>query len=552
MQSILQNLSVKMKINLISGLFISAIIIIVGFGVAKMKTVEGQFFLYSNVAAKMQLEITEINRDMNYVSRLTRSIMLGDNYQKNFTKLEDRIDDIEGHFRELSQAVGSADNKSVKDQISQLISKSKTSTMTFLVESKKLMQSIESNNTDETRKAAWRKYKAEFSPLAVSAREDFADLTKVATGYRKDIHEGAKSTVESAVGVIITVSVVILIIGVVLSMLISRSIINPLLALNKTINEIEQNSDLTLRTNIAGKDELSSVGHAVDSLMSKFHETLNTITNAANSLNQSAAELATSSSNTSENINKQRLETDMVVTAMNQMAITAQEVATNAANTASGAEESNHLAIEGQSVVSNTVDSISSLAGQIDNAANSIDKVSTDSQEIGRVLDVISGIAEQTNLLALNAAIEAARAGEQGRGFAVVADEVRSLASRTESSTQEIKAMIDSLQDSSKQAVDIMSLSKEQAESSVQNAQSAGQALDQITTSISTINDMAAQIATAAEEQTSVNEEINRNITNISVISDDTATEAEGTSSASHVLSDLANELNHQVSQFKV
>lgn len=552
MQSVLQNLSVKMKINLISGLFISAIVIIVGFGVAKMKAVEGQFFLYSTVAAKMQLEITEINRDMNYVSRLTRSIMLGDDYQKNFKKLEDRIGNIETHFKELNQALASADDKSVKDQISQLISKSKASTMKFLVESKKLMQSVESNNTDETRKAAWRKYKAEFSPLAVSAREDFADLTKVANGYRKDIHEGAKSTVGSAVGVIVTVSVVILVIGVILSMLISRSIINPLLSLNKTINEIEQNSDLTLRTNIAGKDELSSVGHAVDSLMSKFHETLNTITDAANSLNQSAAELATSSSNTSDNINKQRLETDMVVTAMNQMAITAQEVATNAANTASGAEESNHQAIEGQSVVSNTVNSISSLADQIDNAANSIDKVSTDSQEIGRVLDVISGIAEQTNLLALNAAIEAARAGEQGRGFAVVADEVRSLASRTESSTQEIKAMIDSLQDSSKQAVDIMSLSKEQAESSVQNAQSAGQALDQITTSISTINDMAAQIATAAEEQTSVNEEINRNITNISVISDDTATEAEGTSSASHVLSDLANELNHQVSQFKV
>lgn len=552
MQSILQNLSVKMKINLISGLFISAIVIIVGFSVSKMKSVEGQFFLYSTVAAKMQLEITEINRDMNYVSRLTRSIMLGDDFQKNFTKLDKRIDDIEKHFKEMSQALSAADNKSVKDQISRLLSKSKDSTLKFLVESKKLMQSIESNNTDETRKAAWRKYKAEFSPLAVSAREDFADLTKVANSYRAEIHEGAKTTVESAVGVIVLVSVVILVVGIVLSMLISRSIISPLLSLNKTINEIEQNSDLTLRTNIAGKDELSSVGHAVDSLMMKFHETLNTIMNAANSLNHSASELATSSSHTSENINKQRLETDMVVTAMNEMAITAQEVASNAASTASGAEESNQQAIEGQSVVSNTVNSISSLADQIDTAANSIDKVSTDSQEIGRVLDVISGIAEQTNLLALNAAIEAARAGEQGRGFAVVADEVRSLASRTESSTQEIKAMIDSLQDSSKQAVEIMSSSKEQAESSVQNAQSAGEALDQITTSISTINDMAAQIATAAEEQTSVNEEINRNITNISVISDDTATEAEGTSAASHVLSDLANKLNHQVSQFKV
>jgi len=241
-----------------------------------------------------------------------------------------------------------------------------------------------------------------------------------------------------------------------------------------------------------------------------------------------------------------------VATAMNEMAMTAQEVAQNAANTATGAEDANQQALQGHEIVTNTVDGITDLASGIQTASNSIDKVSSDSQEIGRVLDVIKGIAEQTNLLALNAAIEAARAGEQGRGFAVVADEVRSLASRTETSTQEIQQMIERLQQGSEHAVTLMQASNQQADKSVEQASLAGDALQQITQSVASINDMAAQIATAAEEQTSVNEEINRNITNISTISDSTSVEADNTHHSSKDLETLATNLNLLVSQFKV
>ncbi|MCP4992100.1 MAG: hypothetical protein GY928_40450 [Colwellia sp.] len=203
-------------------------------------------------------------------------------------------------------------------------------------------------------------------------------------------------------------------------------------------------------------------------------------------------------------------------------------------------------------LVSSTVNGISDLASGMQTAAGSIDKVSSDSQEIGRVLDVIKGIAEQTNLLALNAAIEAARAGEQGGAFAVVADEVRSLASRIETSTQEIQQMIERLQQGSEHAVSLMQTSNQQADKSVEQASSAGDALQKITNSVASINDMAAQIATAAEEQTSVNEEINRNITNISTISDSTSVEAENTHHSSKEFGELANNLSLLVSQFKV
>ncbi|WP_372768471.1 methyl-accepting chemotaxis protein [Pseudoalteromonas sp.] len=232
------------------------------------------------------------------------------------------------------------------------------------------------------------------------------------------------------------------------------------------------------------------------------------------------------------------------------MSITANEVSSNAADTASGAMDANHQAENGQQVVASTVNSIDKLAQQIDTAALSIDKLSNDSQEIGRVLDVIRGIAEQTNLLALNAAIEAARAGEQGRGFAVVADDVRSLASRTESSIQEIQQMIESLQSASKEAVALMEQSNQQAENSVANATQAGEALDLITKAVAAINDMAAQIATPPEEQTSVNDEINRNVVIISTISDNTAKEAASTSSTE--LAELASKLKNQVALFKV
>jgi methyl-accepting chemotaxis protein len=236
---------------------------------------------------------------------------------------------------------------------------------------------------------------------------------------------------------------------------------------------------------------------------------------------------------------------------MNEMTATVRDVAKNAELAAESAGEANALTQAGQGVVATTVTGIGALAQEIDGAAGTIQTVKEDSVKIGSVLDVIRGIAEQTNLLALNAAIEAARAGEQGRGFAVVADEVRTLASRTQGSTQEIQGMIKSLQSGTEQAVAVMESSRSKAQASVEQAHQAGASLTAISRAVNNISDMNAQIASAATEQESVSEEINRNITIISQVANESAQGAEQINAASQDLARLATELQSAVAQFK-
>ena len=548
----LGQISIKGKISLLTGILLLALITVATFNIFKLVEINKGFTQFSQSAVVLEKTILEVNRDMNYVSRLTRSIMLGDNYQKNHGKLEQRIKDISGHFDRLSQTAKIVDDTQVKGKLISLGQKSKQSTLKFINESLILMNTLSENSTAEDRQAAWMKYKKEFSPLANSSRTDFAALGKLVKGNKQKIYELSVNSVESSLSVTIILSIAAVLISLLLSILTMNSITKPLEKLKNAFEEIESTSNLTIRTQVDSGDELGAVSKAFDSLVQKFHETLTEVVNIVNSLNDASNNLAHSSETTSTHINNQRLETDMVATAMNEMEMTAQEVAQNAADTATGAIDANQQAIEGHEIVSSTAGSITDLAAGIQTASGSINKVSSDSQEIGRVLDVIKGIAEQTNLLALNAAIEAARAGEQGRGFAVVADEVRSLASRTEKSTQEIQQMIEHLQAGSQRAVTLMQTSNQQAEKSVEQANLAGEALQKITMSVSSINDMAAQIATAAEEQTSVNEEINRNITNIATISDSTSVEADNTHQSSKELKESANNLNLLVSQFEV
>ncbi len=548
----LNNISVKAKVGSLTGLLVSAIVIMAIFVLLQLTSINKSFTEYSQVAVNLGETTLKVNRDMNYASRLTRSIMLGDNYKKNHDKLTKRIATISQHFSDFNRYAKGISDHATRSKIESLTSKSKQSTMRFLNESLKLMNSLSATSTTADRQAAWKTYKANFSPLANSSRTDFASLIKLIEGIKNKIYKNSTNTVESSFTMTVILSVSATLFSMAFSFLITNSIIFPLFKLKKSFEDIEKSSDLTLRSNIKSKDELGALSQSFDSLLEKFHRTLNDVVIIVSSLHEASKQLATSSETTNTHINKQRLETDMVATAMNEMAMTAEEVAKNAANTASGVEVANIQTIQGQDIVKTTVSSIDGLAGQINLSAGSLNKLSSDSQDIGRVLDVIKGIAEQTNLLALNAAIEAARAGDKGRGFAVVADEVRSLASRTEESTQEIQSMIEILQKGSSDAVTIMNDSNQKADASVESATKAGVALEQITQAVSSINDMAAQIATAAEEQTSVNEEISRNISNISVISDKTSQEAEKTHESSKKLEELSGQLDLLVSQFKV
>ena len=310
--------------------------------------------------------------------------------------------------------------------------------------------------------------------------------------------------------------------------------------------------DLTKKISISGKDEYAWMCWEYTCARKGFTEVVQSIQANASQLAAAAETLSSVTEQTSQGVTRQQSETQQVATAMNEMSATVQEVAKNAANAATAAQEADTQAKNGHQVVNETVATINALANEVKSTSEVIERLKGDSLGIGAVLDVIRDIAEQTNLLALNAAIEAARAGEQGRGFAVVADEVRTLASRTQQSTQEINEMIERLQSGANMAVEVMEQGTAKAEATVDQAAKAGEALDTITQVVDNIKAMNMQIASAADEQSSTAEEINRNVVNISQIADETSNGAQQTDNASDELARLASDLQEKVARFQV
>ncbi|MEJ2425715.1 MAG: methyl-accepting chemotaxis protein, partial [Candidatus Thiodiazotropha sp.] len=299
-------------------------------------------------------------------------------------------------------------------------------------------------------------------------------------------------------------------------------------------------------------DEIGNIADAVNGMLNKFHKIIKQVSGSTVEVSSASQELARITSESSRSLQQQLLETSQVATAMTEMSSTVAEVANSTSNAASAAESANRAADEGQNIVQLTVKTIESLANDVERGTGLISNAEKDSEAIGSVLGVILGVAEQTNLLALNAAIEAARAGEQGRGFAVVADEVRTLASRTQQSSGEIQDMIARLQSSSRQAVQAMEEGRTRAQASVEQATKAGEALEVIDSSVNSIHNLNTQIASAAEEQSSVTEEINRNITKINQMAEIASEGANQTAAASEQLTGLASDLQGLIQQFKV
>lgn len=310
--------------------------------------------------------------------------------------------------------------------------------------------------------------------------------------------------------------------------------------------------DLTKRIEQNSQDEIGDLVYWFNQFMDKLHKSINEIVNSINPLATVSNDLGDMTSKTSQITEQQSLATDEVTNSVDEMFSSVQNVAQNASSAAAAAKEADTEAKAGRSVVTQSVESINDLANEVERAAQVIGKLETDTENVGTILDVIKGIAEQTNLLALNAAIEAARAGEQGRGFAVVADEVRTLASRTQDSTQEIQRVIEELQSAARSAAEVMSHSQEQARNSVDQAAKTDNSLATITEKVGSITRMNTEIADATGQQEKVSNNIKSNVDGIRANAEAAVKNVQEVGAASESLLEISNNLRNITSQFKV
>jgi len=423
---------------------------------------------------------------------------------------------------------------------------------TYVEYEKNMANLISAHGSEKWRSDAYV-IRTELGPLLKSIKDDLKGLVSELQTHAEEESTALLDRVSGSQALVSTLYIVGLLIGLGCAFMIVNVVVKPLKLAVHAMNDIaEGEGDLTRRLAAEGNDEIAQLGQAFNKFAIKVHDVVSEVMNSVSQLSSAATELSMVTSQTSEGVARQQMETEQVATAMNEMTSTVQEVANHAEQAAGAANDANSESQNGNMIVNEGMKSISSLADEITTASGVIGRLETDSENIGTVLDVIRGIAEQTNLLALNAAIEAARAGEQGRGFAVVADEVRTLASRTQESTQEIQSMIEKLQSGAHDAVEVMNASQKRATETVDHANQAGNALSSIAKSVERINDMNLQIASAAEEQSSVAEEINQNVVRIADIAQETSGSMQQIASSSEDLAQLSTRLDQLVGSFKV
>ncbi|MBL0516402.1 methyl-accepting chemotaxis protein [Aeromonas caviae] len=392
--------------------------------------------------------------------------------------------------------------------------------------------------------------------LYTTLSKSVGDLIRINHGYSVGSRAEVIAAFDSAKLSVTLALVIGLALVVALSVVLTRQIRDPLIMLARQAQRIAS-GDLGrgelqewIRGNRFNRDELGQLGSAIDRMQGALAELVSEISGSVSQLSSAVEEVSAISEQSAKGMASQQGEVSQVATAMNEMQSTVNEVARNTTDAMGAAKQASRTSTQGNQVVRSAIGSIEQVSRQIEQAGSVVQQLETDSASISMVLDVIRGIAEQTNLLALNAAIEAARAGEQGRGFAVVADEVRSLAQRTQASTAEISKMIEVLQERTAEAGSAMQLSRQQMQESVELAREAGSSIDSINGAVTQITDMNTLIATATEQQNAVTEELNRSIVKIHTAADENAQGAQQTAQACVELSRLATSLHHMTQRF--
>nr|WP_092395628.1 methyl-accepting chemotaxis protein [Pseudomonas sp. NFACC39-1] len=460
--------------------------------------------------------------------------------QKTFSLFEQRNQQIKAAQSAYEKLISSPQERAAYEQYVQLLGQYR--------QLEERMKTLSRNNQlDELRALLNTELLSNSDAINVAINR----LVEINNQQAEALNQNATHQYSTAFNWVVTLLVIATGLTLLFAWLLTNSITRPIGSALDAAEEIAK-GNLTRPITVDGSDEAGRLLRAMSTMQDKLRDTLQRISGSATQLASAAEELNSVTDESARGLTQQNNEIEQAATAVNEMTSAVEEVARNAVSTSEASKDATASAGDGRDLVQETVSAIERMSADVQSTATLIGNLADESRDIGKVLDVIRGLADQTNLLALNAAIEAARAGEAGRGFAVVADEVRALAHRTQQSTSEIERMIGSIQSGTEHAVDSMRNSTERAESTLNIARGAGMSLDTINTAIVEINERNLVIASAAEEQAQVAREVDRNLVNIRDLSVQSATGANQTSAASAELSRLAVDLNSMVGRFSL
>ncbi|MCV9920535.1 MULTISPECIES: methyl-accepting chemotaxis protein [Pseudomonas] len=489
------------------------------------------------------IALSDISTNLGRARAVTLRAALDDDAnerQRSLALLDGINEQLQGSLKEYEDTIIAADDRALFDTFN-------TAHQHYIDQQMQVLQALSAGDLSQA--------KAQISgPLTQHADAMMKAMNALIAYNGKGAETASQrsSDVADEAFTVIIVSLLIIVIALAaIATLLTRSIVVPLAAA-VAVAERVATGDLTQDIQLRGRDEPALLLGALSRMQDSLRDTLRKISASSDQLASASEELHTVTEDTSRGLHQQSAEIDQAATAVNQMTAAVEEVANNAVSTADASKGADQTTRDGRDQVNQALSSIQLLVDDVSGTSEEIELLANNANEISRVLDVIGSIAGQTNLLALNAAIEAARAGEAGRGFAVVADEVRALAHRTQQSTAEIEQMIAGIQNGTERAVHAMHNSRGRANGTLEVAQSAGQALEVIAEAIASINQRNLVIASASEEQAQVAREVDRNLVNIRDLAMQTSAGANQTSAAAQDLSRLAVDLNGMVAQFKV